>query len=89
MEELANKLEQNHFATTFLNGYLVLERKDISLKERLKISLEKTQVSGGMGSWNDSPPYIAYSKGLSDEYHLLTDEFFGVRDKIYKTLEEK
>ncbi|WP_011991675.1 hypothetical protein [Campylobacter curvus] len=27
-----------------------------------------------MGSWNDSPPYMAQQKGLGKEYDELSDE---------------
>lgn len=31
-------------------------------------------VFGGMGSWNDSPPYMAHEKGLDKEYENLSNE---------------
>lgn len=31
-------------------------------------------VFGAMGSWNDSPPYMAYKKGLTAEYEALSAE---------------
>jgi hypothetical protein len=31
-------------------------------------------VFGAMGSWNDSPPYMADEKGLSSFYNELSDE---------------
>lgn len=31
-------------------------------------------VFGAMGSWNDSPPYMAYEKGLEAEYEALSNE---------------
>lgn len=31
-------------------------------------------VFGGMGSWNDSPPYMAHEKGLDKEYENLSSE---------------
>jgi len=31
-------------------------------------------VFGAMGSWNDSPPYMAHEKGLDKEYDLLSGE---------------
>ncbi len=36
----------------------------------------KADVFGAMGSWNDSPPYMAREKGLSENYKLLSDELF-------------
>ena len=29
-------------------------------------------VFGAMGSWNDSPPYMAHKKGLDKEYEILS-----------------
>lgn len=34
----------------------------------------KADVFGAMGSWNDSPPYMAHNKGLDEEYDTLSDE---------------
>lgn len=31
-------------------------------------------VFGAMGSWNDSPPYLAHEKGLDTEYESLSNE---------------
>lgn len=31
-------------------------------------------VFGAMGSWNDSPPYMAHEKGLDKEYESLSAE---------------
>ena len=33
-----------------------------------------SDVFGGMGSWNDSPPYYAHKKGLEIEYDNLSEE---------------
>ena len=33
-----------------------------------------SDVFGGMGSWNDSPPYYAHKKGLEIEYDSFTEE---------------
>lgn len=33
-------------------------------------------VFGAMGSWNDSPPYMAHKKGLDKEYEALSAELF-------------
>lgn len=31
-------------------------------------------VFGGMGSWNDTPSYMAHSKGMMNEYNELSGE---------------
>ncbi|MEQ4636066.1 MULTISPECIES: hypothetical protein [Providencia] len=33
-------------------------------------------VFGGMGSWNDSAPFLAYEKGLEPEYDKLTHQLY-------------
>lgn len=35
---------------------------------------DMADVFGAMGSWNDSPPYMAYVKGLTEEYEALSAE---------------
>lgn len=44
--------------------------------QRLSYAAEKADVFGGMGSWNDSPPFYAEEKGLSDEYARLSNKLF-------------
>ncbi|KWX77466.1 hypothetical protein AML91_07880 [Paenibacillus jilunlii] len=39
----------------------------------------KSWVFGGMGSWNDSPPYSAYSHQREQEYNILSA-------RLYETL---
>lgn len=33
----------------------------------------RADVFGAMGSWNDSPPYMAHEKGMDEEYGTLSD----------------
>lgn len=33
---------------------------------------DTADVFGAMGSWNDSPPYLAHEKGLDTEYEELS-----------------
>jgi len=44
------------------------------INARLFYSAKISNVFGGMGSWNDSPPYYAHEKGLEIEYDSLTEE---------------
>ena len=44
------------------------------INARLFYSAKISDVFGGMGSWNDSPPYYAHKKGLESEYDSLTEE---------------
>lgn len=45
-------------------------------QDKLQIfeAASRADVFGGMGSWNDSPPYMAHEKGLDKEYERLSDE---------------
>ncbi|MCR5721847.1 MAG: hypothetical protein K6G72_05855 [Lachnospiraceae bacterium] len=45
-------------------------------KLRMFLAASKADVFGGMGSWNDSPPYMAHKKGLSREYDILSQELY-------------
>ena len=44
--------------------------------QNLKIftAANRADVFGAMGSWNDSPPYMAHEKGLDKEYETLSSE---------------
>ena len=44
------------------------------INARLFYSAKISNVFGGMGSWNDSPPYYAHKKGLEIEYDNLSEE---------------
>jgi len=46
------------------NSALNVFELDISNQEKAKRILVKSQVFGGMGSWNDSPGYKAYRLGI-------------------------
>lgn len=39
---------------------------------------------GGMGTWNDLPPYYAHEKGLDEEYDKVTNQLY---ESYMKTLE--
>ena len=42
-----------------------------------------------MGSWNDSPPYMAQNKGLEEEYDILSDELLkNIRLAILYSINE-
>ncbi|PNV60322.1 hypothetical protein C0033_19985 [Clostridium sp. chh4-2] len=46
-------------------------------------------VFGAMGSWNDSPPYMAHIKGLDKEYEALSAELFkNIRLAILYSINE-
>ncbi len=41
--------------------------------EKIFFAASRADVFGAMGSWNDSPPYAAHKRGLTDEYDRLSD----------------
>ncbi|CEN53435.1 conserved hypothetical protein [Capnocytophaga canimorsus] len=88
MEHLAISIDFEGFANIFRKGCKILENQDISIKERLIKAYNITNVFGGMGSWNDSPPCYAHAKGIIEKYYFLTDQFYEIRKKVELILNE-
>jgi hypothetical protein len=76
IESLANKIDCEMFANCFRKAIDILQDKSIDVGERLRQAARNANVFGGMGSWNDSPPYLAHTKGLGEEYDKLTAELY-------------
>lgn len=85
IHDLAGHLGLEWFAERFQSAEEILMERALSNcpynemppKNRRMFSAAQTAyVFGGMGSWNDSPPYLAGEKGLADEYVRLTNELF-------------
>jgi hypothetical protein len=90
IKELAYNLDNIGFADIFQKAIDILSGStdfpDVGYglplpqipKENLHIfeAASTADVFGGMGSWNDSPPYAARSKGLEKEYEELSNELF-------------
>ncbi len=84
--ELAVRIEESFWADIFRKAKDILDSNSEYDKMRLPDLPErnlrlysaaaKADVFGAMGSWNDSPPYSAHEKGLSDDYKRLSDELF-------------
>lgn len=84
IKELAHKIDCNSFAETFQKALDTLlgftDYIDMPLPEIPKENLclfeaaSIADVFGAMGSWNDSPPYMAHEKGLDKEYDTLSNE---------------
>lgn len=86
IRDLAKKIDCGRFADIFqraadilkgecdINGlefpYTLLPEENVRLLKAADIS----DVFGAMGSWNDSPPYMAHEKGLDKEYDALSAE---------------
>ena len=59
--------------------------------QNLKIftAANRADVFGAMGSWNDSPPYMAHEKGLDKEYETLSSELLkNIRLAILYSINE-
>lgn len=55
-------------------GHKILLPQISEANKKIYYACSKADVFGAMGSWNDSPPYYAHEKGLSDKYNQLSDE---------------
>ncbi len=79
---LAEEIDCNNFANCFQKALdCLLSEVEISKilpskNQRLFDSAQYAAVFGGMGSWNDSPPYMAQKKGLREEYDTLTNQLY-------------
>ena len=87
---LADKINFPNFGNTFRKAFNILNGESFEnirntfygqtlfkmpeINARLFCSAKISNVFGGMGSWNDSPPYYAHEKGLESKYDSLTEE---------------
>ncbi len=87
IRELAIKIECENFAHIFSSAVNLLDGSSSEYPDK-KYGLELPQIPqqnlqmfeaasmadvfGAMGSWNDSPPYMAHKKGLDKEYETLS-----------------
>ena len=88
IQSFAEQIECKYFADIFCSAKNILDGTDkypdkkSSLaqpqipQDNLQIfgAASRADVFGAMGSWNDSPPYMAHEKGLEKEYEHLSDE---------------
>ncbi len=88
IKELAIKIDCNEFAMVFQKALDILsgsaEYPDVKYHLPLPEipasnmplfeAASTADVFGAMGSWNDSPPYLAHVKGMDAEYDHLSDE---------------
>ncbi|MPN31841.1 hypothetical protein SDC9_179316 [bioreactor metagenome] len=103
IKALAVQLECNFFADVFDSAQNILlgskEYTDTKYNFSLPIIPEENlhlfeaasmaDVFGAMGSWNDSPRYIAHEKGLDTEYEELSDKLLeNIRHAILYAINE-
>ena len=88
IKELAHKIDCEEFAVVFQKALDILlgssDYTDTAYhmhlpeipEENLHIfeAASTADVFGAMGSWNDSPPYMAHEKGMDREYEFLSSE---------------
>lgn len=86
IRELAIKIECENFAHIFSSAVNLLDGSSEYPDKKYGLELPQipqqnlqmfeaasiADVFGAMGSWNDSPPYMAYKKGLDKEYETLS-----------------
>lgn len=80
---LAGRIDCSGFAKTFTRALNILDGEE-TLSSKLPFpripekylplfcAADTADVFGAMGSWNDSPPYMAHEKGLDKEYEELS-----------------
>ena len=76
IEKLAVRLEEVGFANCFRRAIDILNGDGLTKKKKYLSAARSANVFGGMGSWNDSPAGLAYSRGLGDEYKELTGNLY-------------
>lgn len=84
IEDLAERIGCGGFANTFERARNILDGEVSFGTDKLPApripqkhmpllyAADKADVFGAMGSWNDSPPYMAHEKGLDKEYDELS-----------------
>lgn len=86
IKELAKKIECENFAHIFASALNILDGSSEYPDKKCGLELPQipqqnlqmfeaasiADVFGAMGSWNDSPPYMAHKKGLDKEYETLS-----------------
>lgn len=86
IRELAIKIECENFAHIFSSAVNILDGSSEYPDKKYGLELPQipqqnlqmfeaasiADVFGAMGSWNDSPPYMAHKKGLDKEYETLS-----------------
>lgn len=88
IKELAHKIDCDHFAVVFQKALDILLGSSNYTDTKCHMLFPKipeenlllfeaasaADVFGAMGSWNDSPPYMAHEKGMDKEYEFLSSE---------------
>ena len=96
--QFALEIGYDHYASVFRKSYALLtgeetpvipdwmpDRSMLPTEDdwRLLLAANNADVFGGMGSWNDSPPWVAHDLGREDEYHQLSHELYVQIRRMY------
>lgn len=85
IQKFAKEIEQPYFSEIFNNAFKSLSDfeniEDDNISKQLPNdfksiyhAVDKADVFGAMGSWNDSPSYYAHRKELDKEYNELSNQ---------------
>ncbi|MGY3779490.1 hypothetical protein [Isobaculum melis] len=85
IKDLADKLDYPNFSRMFNLGLTIL-KEDLSEHDKAKRVVAATCVFGGMGSWNDSPPYSAHQLDMEKEFEEITSTFYEKREQLIKRM---
>ncbi len=78
LEEFALLIEQKYWAEFFEKGKRnLLDIPDLERNEINKVIQNIKWPFGGMGSWNDSPPYSAHEKGLDEDFKVKSNMLYN------------
>lgn len=86
--QLAHEIGEEHWKTNFFDAALDLLKGSTSFKrdlpenyseqaQRVFAAVYRCWVFGGMGSWNDVPPYSAHEHGKSAEFDAYSDALYN------------
>jgi hypothetical protein len=87
VSNLARKINEDFWADYFIKALNILEdnsmvKSDIlpsvysPISHKLLATIRKGWCFGGMGSWNDSPPYAAHQMGLDEDFKNITEQLY-------------
>ncbi|OAM25856.1 NADH dehydrogenase [Eikenella sp. NML01-A-086] len=78
--QLAGAIGEQHWQQAFFDkARHTLANEALLARERLRLACEQSHVFGGMGSWNDSPPFSAAEHGLLEEFEQTTAVLYEIR----------
>ncbi|MBD5129014.1 MAG: hypothetical protein HDT43_03690 [Ruminococcaceae bacterium] len=98
--DLAERIGCGNFAKIFERALNILDGEEApaskvplpNIPEKylpLFFAADTADVFGAMGSWNDSPPYMAHEKGLDEEYWELSARLLkNIRLAVFYAINE-